>query len=211
MTGRARKGAKVMENRTDIMDLFDGLPGEEAEAGSECGRFVIDSDAKAEWAIRKIAAEEAERDRLVAVCKEEIDRYSERKKEYEERCEGRVSSLKGLLREYFATITPKETKTQQKYELPSGSLILKKESRDYRPDPDKLREWLEKCGMADYLKTEVSPRWALVKKQLSTLEDGSIVFGETGEIMPEGLVEIEEKPASFEVRHEVSPQRGKIK
>ena len=187
----------------DIMDIMEEFAGEFGEAPLEEGeeqRFVIDSDAKAEWAIRKIAAEEAERDRLTAVCQEEIDRYTERKEFYANRCEGRTANLRAMLLLYFGTVPVKDAKTQQKYELPSGSLVMKKESRDYKPDPDKLRDWLVASQMADYLKTEVSPRWALVKKQLSTAADGSIIFGETGEIIPTDCVTIEEKPPKFEVK-----------
>lgn len=187
-----------MEEYMEIMDEFAGEFGE-APQGEE-QRFRIDTDAKAEWAIRRIALEEAERDRLKAVCQQEIDRYKALQDGYDQRCEGRTANLRGLLQEYFGTIKPRDTKTQQKYELPSGSLILKKESHDYKPDPDKLRDWLVAGKMEDYLKTEVSAKWALVKKQLTTTADGEIVFGETGEIIPVGCVTIDTKPARFEVK-----------
>ena len=188
-----------MEDYQEIMDEFAGEFGEAPVDGEE-QRFTIDSDAKAEWAIRKIAEEEAERDRLTAVCQAEIDRYTERKEFYTKRCEGRTANLRAMLLLYFGTVPVKDSKTQQKYELPSGSLVMKKESHDYRPDPDKLRDWLVAGAMTGYLKTEVSPKWALVKKQLSTTADGEIVFGETGEIIPEGCVTIDTKPARFEVK-----------
>lgn len=188
-----------MEDIQDLMQEFVEEFGAESNAVEEEG-FVIDSDTKAEWAIRKIAGEEAERDRLTAVCQAEIDHYTERQAFYDRRCENRTANLRAMLMRYFDTVPVKETKTQQKYELPSGSLIMKKESRDFKADADKLREWLENSGMTDYLKTEVSPRWALVKKQLSIDEDGSVVFGETGEIIPEGCVTIDTKPAKFEVK-----------
>lgn len=188
-----------MEDYQDIMEAFAGEFGEAPTEGEE-QRFTIDSDAKAEWAIRKIAEEEAERDRLTAVCQEEIDRYKERQEAYAKRCEGRTANLRAMLLLYFSTVPVKETKTQQKYELPSGSLVMKKPSSDYKPDPDKLRDWLVAGKMTDYLKTEVSPKWALVKKQLSTTPGGDIVFGETGEIIPTDCVTIEEKPPKFEVK-----------
>ncbi|MBQ3478199.1 MAG: host-nuclease inhibitor Gam family protein [Clostridia bacterium] len=188
-----------MEDYQEIMEEFADEFGEAPTDGEE-QRFTIDSDVKAEWAIRKIAEEEAERDRLTAVCQTEIDRYTERKEFYVKRCEGRTANLRAMLLLYFGTVPVKDTKTQQKYELPSGSLVMKKASSDYKPDTDRLREWLEAGKMTDYLKTEVSPKWALVKKQLSTTADGDIVFGETGEIVPKGCVTIEEKPARFEVK-----------
>lgn len=166
-------------------------------------QFVIDSDEKAEWAIRKIAEEQAEFDRLSAVCQAEIDKYTRRKEFYQNRLNTRTDGLKSLLQAYFETVHVKDTKTQQKYELPSGSLILKKASSDYKPDTDKLRAWLESGNMTDYLKTEISPKWAAVKKQLSTAANGDIIFAETGEILPDGCITVEEKPARFEVKPSV--------
>lgn len=189
-----------MEDVRDIMQDFADEFGVEMEADQEEQRFVIDSDTKAEWAIRKIAEEQAEHDRLVACCQEEIDRYTARQEAYHQRFENRTTNLRAMLLLYFGTVPVKETKTQQKYELPSGSLVMKKPSSDFKPDTDKLREWLEAGQMTDYLKTEVSPRWALVKKQLIQTEDGDFIFAETGEIMPKGCITIEDKPARFEVK-----------
>lgn len=188
-----------MEAYQEIMEAFAEEFGMEAEAVEE-QRFTIDSDAKAEWAIRKIAEEEAECQRLCGVCQAEIDRYRERKENYEKRCEGRTANLRAMLLLYFGTVPVKESKTQQKYELPSGSLVMKKASHDFKANPERLRVWLEANQMTDYLKVEVSPKWALVKKQLSADKDGSIVFTETGEIIPTDCVAIEKKPARFEVK-----------
>lgn len=189
-----------MEDFSNIMEEYVLEFGETPLDDSEEQGFTIDSDAKAEWAIRKIAEEEAERDRLNAICQAEIDRYKARQDFYANRCEGRTGNLRTMLQRYFGTVPVKDAKTQQKYELPSGSLVMKKASSDYKADTEKLRDWLVSSGLPDYLKVEVSPKWAQVKKQLSTAADGSIIFGETGEIIPEGCVTIEEKPAKFEVK-----------
>lgn len=185
-----------MENAwdADIMEDFG------AEFEQEDERFVIDSDAKAEWAIRKIADEQAERDRLVGCCQAEIDRYKMQQESYSKRFDQRTAGLRALLREYFDTVKTRETKTQRKYELPSGGLVLKKASKAFKPDPDKLRDWLETNKMLDYLKFDVSPRWAMVKEQLMLTNDGYILFAETGEIVPNDCVILEAKPEQFEVK-----------
>lgn len=188
-----------MDEHQEIMQEFADEFGTEVETVEE-QRFMIDNDAKAEWAIRRIAEEEAECNRLIACCQNEIDRYKERQESYTKRLEDRTANLRAMLLLYFGTVPVKETKTQQKYELPSGSLVMKKASSNFKPDSDKLREWLEAGKMTDYLKTEVSPRWAMVKKQLSATAGGDIIFAETGEILPAGCVMIEETPAKFEVK-----------
>ena len=57
------------------------LPGDDATtgAGNEIGRptFRIADDDCADWAIRKIAAERAERDRIVGLAKSQISRLQE--------------------------------------------------------------------------------------------------------------------------------------
>lgn len=189
-----------MEDIQDIMQEFTDEFSMYAEADQEDQRFVIDSDAKAEWAMRKIAEEEAEFERLYACCQEQIDRYTEKQVYYAKRLESRTANLRAMLLMYFGTVPVKETKTQRKYELPSGSLVMKKASSDFRPDTDKLRDWLEGAKMTEYLKTEVSPKWALVKKQLEVTAKGDILFKETGEVLPEGCVTIETKPEKFEIK-----------
>lgn len=189
-----------MEDIQDIMQEFADEFGVYAEADRDDQCFVIDSDAKAEWAIRKITEEQAEHDRLVGCCQEEIDRYTARQEDYHQRFERRTTNLRAMLLEYFCTVPVKETKTQQKYELPSGNLVMKKASSDFKPDNDKLRDWLEAAKMTEYLKTEVSPKWTMVKKQLEISAFGEIVFKETGEVLPEGCVTVETKPERFEVK-----------
>lgn len=189
-----------MEDIQDIMQEFADEFGGYAEADQDDQRFVIDNDSKAEWAMRKIAEEEAEFERLDACCQEQIDRYTEKQVYYAKRLESRTANLRAMLLEYFCTVPVKETKTQQKYELPSGSLVLKKAISDFKPDNDKLRDWLEAAKMTKYLKTEVSPKWAMVKKQLEISAFGEIVFKETGEVLPEGCVTVETKPERFEVK-----------
>ena len=185
----------------DYKDIFEEFLDEFHEAPQpDEERFTIDTDAKAEWAIRKIAEEEAESDRLIGCCQDAINRYLYKQEEYKAKCERRTANLRAMLLIYFGTVEKKETKTQQKYSLPSGSLILKKASSDFDADKDKLREWLVKNEMTAYLKTEVSAKWADVKKQLIRAEDGSIIFSETGEIIPEGVVTIADKPERFEVK-----------
>lgn len=173
---------------------------DETETGEEKAPFTVDTDEKAEWAIRKIAEEKAECDRMVGCCQAMIESYQKKAQGYREKFEKRIQSLSILLEEYFRTVpATKETKTQVKYDLPSGSLVLKKASTFLAPDAAKLTEWLASNDMNDYLKAVITPRWDAVKKQLEVQEDGGLVFKETGEYLPEGIVAIETKAERFEV------------
>ena len=187
----------------DYTDFFAELEEEFGEiAIDEEGRprFVIDSDAKAEWAIGKIREITGEHQRLIGVCQEQIDHYTERKAFYEDRLQRSTGHLQYLLGEYFMTVKPsKETKTQTKYELPGGDLIMKKATRTMRADDEKLTAWLYSNGFSDYLKTTVKPAWGDFKKRLQIIGD-DVVVAETGEVIPADCVTVEDKPETFEVK-----------
>ena len=97
-----------MDEYQEIMQEFADEFGEAADSGEE-QRFTIDSDAKAEWAIRKIAEEESECERLTACCQAEIDRYKERQEAYAKRLEGRTANLRAMLLLYFGNPMPIES------------------------------------------------------------------------------------------------------
>lgn len=181
------------EDFIEMMDWeYENLPDDDS--------FDVDDDSKADWVIRKIHEIEAEGERLNAVRKERIETLKRAIERENERTANATTYWRSLLECYFNTRDAKETKTQFSYTLPSGKLIRKKASRDFKPDPDKLRDWLTVNHLTDYLKTEVSPRWAQVKAQLVIADDGSVIFSETGEIVPDGTVTVETKPERFEVK-----------
>lgn len=125
-------------------------------AEGEHAPFRITDDRCADWAIRKIADERSEYDRLKA------------------------------LADFFATVPHKETKTTEKYRLLSGTLTFKKGTTKTKLDETKLVPWLKANGYGELVKVEESTRWADLKKLLSytgdiaTLtETGEIVEGVT--------------------------------
>lgn len=125
-------------------------------AEGERAPFRITDDRCADWAIRKIADERSEYDRLKA------------------------------LADFFTTVPHKETKTTEKYRLLSGTLTFKKGPTKTKLDEAKLVPWLKANGYGELVKVEESTRWADLKKLLSytgdiaTLtETGEIVEGVT--------------------------------
>ena len=126
--------------------------------------FTIDSDTKADWAIKKVKYEDANNERLIACIDAEIEQLKAKKEEIKNR--NNTAFLKGKLCEYFESVkdNAKETKTQLKYELPSGSLIFKKPSVSYERDNDKIISWLTENNKFEYIKTNPSVDWAELKK-----------------------------------------------
>ena len=158
------------------------------EAAEE--RFVVTDDMSADWCIRKIREEDEQLAKLT-------EWYERQKKLAQEQHDARVSYFTGLLEYYFETVPSRETKTQYKYSLPSGDMILSKERDDYKAvDEEKLLSWCL-TNAPDLVKTVAKPMWAEIKKRLSDVE-GMIVDKETG-LFVDG-VQIETKPEEFKVK-----------
>ena len=163
---------------------------------TEYDGFVIDTDAKAEWALAKIRAARSERDRMIEWYKAKIN-------EITEQTEAETAYLEGMLSGYFRMTEQahKRTKTQETYSLPSGKLILKKQNPEYKRDDKKAVAWLKENGFPQFVKIKEELDWSSLK-DASEAVNGQIVCGEKitedGEIIPlivDGInvVEREEK------------------
>ena len=111
-----------------------------------------------------------------------------------------IEKRDGKLAEYFESIDEKQmkrTKTMMKYRLPSGELVKKFPSPQFKRNNDKLAEWLESNGMDEYIEIKKQPKWGELKAKTKVVnghvvtEDGEIVEGvEVIERAPEFKVEI---------------------
>lgn len=136
-------------------------------AEGERAPFRITDDRCADWAIRKIADERSEYDRLKALADEQIAAINEKVAAARKRMENGTSYLTSCLADFFATVPHKETKTTEKYRLLSGTLTFKKGTTKTKLDEAKLVPWLKANGYGELVKVEESTRWADLKKLLS--------------------------------------------
>lgn len=155
--------------------------------------FVIDTDAKAEWALKKIAAAHGERDRLIACCEQMIERYRDTIDKARDDAERDTSYLLYQLRAWFDRSAQKVTKTQATVKLPSGKLRLRFAAPSLVHDDEILM-----AAYPDYVEARPMLRWGELKKRLLIAEDmTTVIDAETGE-MVEGVT-VEMKPESFTV------------
>ena len=159
--------------------------------------FSIKDDAVADWAVKKIAEECAELDRLKALAEQQIEEINLKIKHEEEVVNRRTSFLKGCLNQYFNSVPHKSTKTQKSYKLLSGSLVMQLASQKMITDDAELVEYFHKNNMSEYIKIEEKPMWAEFKKNLSII-DGNVINSVTGEVVD--VVRVEHVPESFEVK-----------
>ena len=126
--------------------------------------FIVDTDLKADWALKIIQKERQENERLIKTIDEEIELLKLKKQRIQDSIDSKTGYLQGKLFEYFKLVTPKELKTCYKYVLPSGELIYKKESFKYERDDEKVIQWLTDNNKMEYIKIKPSVDWAELKK-----------------------------------------------
>lgn len=162
-------------------------------------RFVIDNDALAEWALKKIKEAEDEHARLIALVEQERAALDEKKAKFDAALERDTAFLKAALDGYMRTVKCKSSKTQESYQLLSGKLIRKKAGVDFDVDSEALVGWLRENKHDELMNVTVKPRWGDIKKLLiADPESGAVVIGETGEVI-DGVTAVE-KPETFSIK-----------
>ena len=160
----------------------------------ESGEFRITDDLMADWAVEKINAARAERDRLVSLAQEKIEQLQEKRQLYIVNFEENTSYLRAKLMDYFMTVKTKDTKTMKKYKLVSGTLVLKKQQPVYERDEGALLAWAETTA-PELVKVKKEVSWADLKKQADVSGDKLLL---DGEIIP-GVTVVEREDV-FEVQ-----------
>lgn len=180
-----------MEN-LKLSDMFLNIEEEEKE------EWKVTDDLTADWCLDKIREAQAEHQRFEMVAKSKIDQIQKALDKSKSNMEGQISFFQSKLAEYFSTVKAKETKTQMKYSLPSGNLILKKPKEKFDYDKEKLLVEAKKNKMRDYIKIKEDFDWAEFKKGLK-IENNSIVNKETGEVIEMEGLKVITKPGEFKV------------
>ena len=122
--------------------------------------FAIDSDQKAEWALRRIREHKADANRMAMVCNAEIERYEKVCKEAADKCARDCAYLESLLYAYFLNVPHKATKTQESYKLPTGTLKQKAREPEYVRADAEIIAWLNDQGMKDFVEVKPSLKWS---------------------------------------------------
>lgn len=161
------------------MDEQKMIPEEQQEG------FKIDSDSKAEWAVKRIKEAEREQNRLLALVDEERAELDVREKEILDNYAKKTDGLKAMLEEYlraqYAKEEARETNTQITYQLLSGKLVYKKSGLELKQNADVLVNWCKE-HLPDAVKVTYTPKWAEIKKNIKVV-DGIPVYAPTGEVV----------------------------
>ena len=160
----------------------------------ESNEFRITDDSTADWAIEQINDDREERDRMLSLVKEKMERLEEKRQLYIVNFEENTSYLRAKLMDYFMTVKTQDTKTMKKYKLVSGTLVLKKQQHVYERGEGALLAWAE-TTVPELVTVKKEVSWADLKKQADVSGDKLLL---DGEIIP-GVTVIE-RPDTFEVQ-----------
>ena len=162
--------------------------------------FEITNDVQADNAIRAIKEEEQNTERIIAIAEAEKAALDMKIKQLRERCEQRTQEKRDALMRYFESVEKRQTKTTEKYDLLSGTLVRKKPAKVLAvADGDSLTDWLERNAYGYLISTTKKPKWAEIKKLLSYNSDGVVSVTDTGEVV-DGVT-VEDKPGEFQVKY----------
>lgn len=136
--------------------------------------WMIENDQDAEWAIGKVKEAQADLDKWETYYKSMIEKVKAR-------TERTVAYMTAKLSEYFKTVPHRDTKTTEKYSLPSGDLVMKKPKSVWvHEDDEALLKWAKENGFSDCVKVSEKISWSDVKKRLTEDSNGVICDSETG-------------------------------
>lgn len=173
----------VIEN-----EAFAGIGSPENEGRKP---FEITDDSLAEWAMRKIAEARADTDKWKEHFRIQLDKIRKENEETE-------AFFSTALARYFETVPRKKTATQEKYVLPCGELIRKKQAPEFSRDDSLLVPFLQENDLCEFVKITTAASWAELKKSCTVLENGAIVEESTGMVLPGVTAQM--RPDKFEVK-----------
>lgn len=176
-----------MQNPIDYQAFTDAEPIENESRKP----FEITDDSLAEWAMRKIAEARSDTVKWADHFAAQMDRILKANEETE-------AFFSAALARYFETVPRKKTATQEKYTLPCGELIRKKQAPKFTQDDEQLVPFLQENDLSEFVKLKSSSDWYSLKKCCTVMEDGSVVEQSTGMVLP-GVV-AETRPDKFEVK-----------
>ena len=161
---------------TDLADTLTAHISEPDLGTDEADRWVCDTDQKAAWAARKMAAYQAEVDRITELAADELNRVRAWAEDASHGARAKVQWFESQLVGYAHRVTDAETRT---YKIPGADLKARKTpDRVLVDDADEFVAWAVEAGRTDLL--NMKPDLTAIKGSLVVAVDG--VEGETSSL-----------------------------
>lgn len=160
--------------------------------------FKVDTDEKANWALRKIKQFQEQQKENTALAEAEIEKIDEWLKSENEKLQGDIDYFTSLVAEYAIKKREDDPKFKSK-KLPNGRMGFRKQQPKFHYKDDLLVESLKKSGRTDLIRVKETPDKTAVKKNFIVQGD-KLIDPDTGEVI-EGVT-IEHREETFEVKPE---------
>jgi hypothetical protein len=164
--------------------------------------FVVDTDRKASWAMRKLLEHRQAVAEVLAIAQSEIERIQQWAQTEATKHEPSISYFENVLIGYAHRERLRDPK-RKSISTPYGKVSSRAGQVKYVIDPDVFLPWAE-AEHPEWVKIEKSPRLAEVKAATTvegTESMGEVAMTEHGEIVPGVTIE----PAAVTYKVEVTP------
>lgn len=178
---------------------------------TEISTFFITDDRAAGWAMRKIAAINANEKRMLdqidARLREITAALQHQAEQERKKAENERAYFEQILAVYFDGLPEellKKTKAGRvSYDLPEGKIMMTAPKREYRHDDAKLLDVLKEHGMQEYIRRKETPDWAAIKKTIMVDASGNVAMVNLmGEIIETDAIVAVDVPGEFRVEVE---------
>jgi len=176
--------------------MIDEMDDDAREQG-----FIVDTDEKANWVVRKLSAVRQEHRRHTNNIEAEIERLEALKAKADRWLEREEENFTGMLVPYMQAVrdAAKATKTQTTYQLPSGRLKIKHATVKIEKN-DELLAFLKETGRDEFIRVKEEPAWSDLKSTLMIV--GGQATTDDGEIFERG-VNVVETPEVFIIETDI--------
>lgn len=163
---------------------------------TESDSFIVDSESKADWALRKIREAEARIAQVQQFAQKRIDEINAWVDKITASEQRSIEYFSGLLEVYHRKLFESNPKLKT-IKLPSGELQLRKTQPQYARDDAKLTAWLKERH-PDLVKVKETPDWEKAKQRF-VIAGRNLVDPNTGEIV-DGVEVYEPEAPAFKVK-----------
>jgi Bacteriophage Mu Gam like protein len=211
---RLRDARDVLEGRVEENTLVEYMdPAGQYQAHLDQtfqGResFVVDTDSRADWALRKLAEARRRVRERQAFVEIEVARLLAWQAKLDAEDVRTIHYMEQLLAEYFEQLQSEGRLGRKKsYRLPHGQLAARQVPVQWEVDEAQLLAWAEPLGL---VRIEKAPAWKAIKARLipaAPLPGAAAIDMTTGELVP-GVTLKDPAAELFQVRTEDETNHG---
>jgi len=172
----------------------------EEQEQTERETFVVDTDEKANWALRKIKQAQQKQIEANALATEEQDKIEAWYQSEREKAQRDIDYFQGLLAYYALEKREKDPKFKSQ-KLPNGRIKFVKKQPKYNYDDKAVVEFLKNNNRTDLIRVKEEPSKSDIKKAFVVNED-NLIDPDTGEVVDGITVEYLEDEFKVEVDKE---------